>query len=363
MPVFNGGRWMAEAVDAILTQSLRDIELIISDNASSDETEAIGRHYAAADPRVRYVRQPANLGPYANHDEVFRLSRGIYFKWASCSDICLPGFFAGCVAVLEARPDVIGVYPKTLVLVDEAGTCYDYADELQLDVERPSVRFSRYIQHPGLNGPFHSVIRRSALQRTPLNLPFYGSDLNLVAELVLHGRFVELPDRLLVRRFDVETSSILMVQDGAAGIKSAYQIDKTRWERVRMHLTRFAIPGRAPIGLAEKLRIHVILLRRIIGMRYTLRQLVVGRLRRLVWAAWIGASSVGAPHGLLCCHDSGRGSTMYVADEGGSSTTCTRSISTRRPTITIDDRSCTRGTSSSMPRRQGPRSSSRSLAT
>jgi glycosyltransferase involved in cell wall biosynthesis len=77
MPVFNGEDFIREALDSILAQTFRDFELIISDNASTDGTEAICKVYAAQDSRIRYVRNPANIGPPELHNAVFRLARAI----------------------------------------------------------------------------------------------------------------------------------------------------------------------------------------------------------------------------------------------------------------------------------------------
>ena len=62
MPVYNGQRDVKAASNAVLVQTFRDFELIISDNASTDATEAICREYVARDPRIRYSRNDENLG-------------------------------------------------------------------------------------------------------------------------------------------------------------------------------------------------------------------------------------------------------------------------------------------------------------
>ena len=66
MPVYNGEAYLRDALDSLLSQTFRDFELIISDNASLDTTEAICREYAGSDSRIRYIRQTENLGAAAN---------------------------------------------------------------------------------------------------------------------------------------------------------------------------------------------------------------------------------------------------------------------------------------------------------
>src|ERR1700704_834024 len=83
LPVFNGQNYLGAAVDSILAQTYRDFQLLISDNASPDGTQKICRHYVQRDQRIRYVRNPQNLGACANYNNAFRLSAGKYFKWAA----------------------------------------------------------------------------------------------------------------------------------------------------------------------------------------------------------------------------------------------------------------------------------------
>ncbi len=81
LPVFNGERYLARAIDSILAQDFRDLELVVCDNASTDRTAEICAAYARRDPRVRYHRNPRNLGAGPNYDRCFHLARGEYFKW------------------------------------------------------------------------------------------------------------------------------------------------------------------------------------------------------------------------------------------------------------------------------------------
>jgi hypothetical protein len=75
-PVYNGERFLAASLDALLAQTYSDFELIISDNGSTDRTIEIARHYQSIDPRVRYIRHPQNRGSTFNHNFVIEQSRG-----------------------------------------------------------------------------------------------------------------------------------------------------------------------------------------------------------------------------------------------------------------------------------------------
>lgn len=86
MPVYNGEPFIREALDSLLAQTFKDFELIISDNASTDGTEALCREYADKDARIRYVRQPENRGGWANFQFVLDEAVGGYFMWAAADD-------------------------------------------------------------------------------------------------------------------------------------------------------------------------------------------------------------------------------------------------------------------------------------
>ena len=87
LPVYNGERYLAASLDALLAQTFTDFELIISDNGSTDRTGEIARRYAATDPRVHHVHHPRNRGSSFNHNFVVEQGRGEFFKWVSDDDL------------------------------------------------------------------------------------------------------------------------------------------------------------------------------------------------------------------------------------------------------------------------------------
>ena len=87
LPVYNGENYLAESIEALLGQTYEDFELIISDNASTDSTADICRRYAKQDSRIRYIRQPRNIGLSPNHNFVLQEARGELFKWAAADDL------------------------------------------------------------------------------------------------------------------------------------------------------------------------------------------------------------------------------------------------------------------------------------
>src|SRR6266508_180906 len=87
MPVFNGQRFIRQALDSLLSMDYPNFELIISDNASTDGTAEICQDYAARDRRIRFYRNAKNEGAFGNFARVLALARGNYFMWAAHDDI------------------------------------------------------------------------------------------------------------------------------------------------------------------------------------------------------------------------------------------------------------------------------------
>jgi hypothetical protein len=233
LPVYNGEAFIASAIESILDQSFENLELVISDNASTDGTESICRRFAAQDPRVQYVRSRQNYGYVSNWNTAFQLSRGAYFKWAAADDVCAPDFIGRCVEVLDRDPSAVLAFPRTRG-IDEGGqlATLEYVPgpgQPAIDIsvysnvaEVPSAassdpveRFDRHMQDLWETTHLYGLIRSAVLSKTRLHPHHYMGDHILLAELCLHGRFVEIPETMFFRR----THSAQVLE----GVRSARQ--------------------------------------------------------------------------------------------------------------------------------------------
>ncbi|RMH01033.1 MAG: glycosyltransferase family 2 protein [Chloroflexi bacterium] len=208
LPVFNGERYLAQAINSILAQTFTDFELIISDNGSTDQTEAICRAYAAKDGRIQYERHHENRGAAWNYNRVFALSRGQYFKWAAADDYLANTFLEKCVQILDSRPEVVLCFCwfddvdehsqriQTRQAVTRAGLPQPHARFRDLALVRPVYTCEEVF----------GLIRRSVLVRTRLIDYFPDSDRTLLAELGLYGPFYEIPEVLFYHRLHNQSS-------------------------------------------------------------------------------------------------------------------------------------------------------------
>ncbi len=201
LPVYNGERFLRLAIDSILGQTYADFELIICDNASTDATEGICRGYEAADSRVRYHRNEANLGASRNFNLSVELAQGEFFRWAAHDDVLAPSYLAKCVAVLSDDPTVAGCH-SDVQIIDDTG---DPLTELRYPAEYasspdPVERFGDLLRYDRWCYEVFGLFRMDVFRQTRLLDRYVASDRILRAEIGLRGRYVILPELLFFNR-------------------------------------------------------------------------------------------------------------------------------------------------------------------
>ena len=208
LPVYNGEKFLKNTLDSILSQTFKEFELIISDNASTDSTERICRMYMSRDSRIRYYRNESNMGASWNYNRVFALSSGEYFKWAADDDLCAPEMIQRCVDVLDQYPDVVVCHSKTRI-IDEHGKILRDDDNVNSNLlsESPRERFIKSVCSLVECNAVFGLIRSCILKQTPLIGNFISSDTCLLAEVSLYGKFYEIPDYMFFRRTHPGASS------------------------------------------------------------------------------------------------------------------------------------------------------------
>jgi glycosyltransferase involved in cell wall biosynthesis len=268
LPVFNGERFLEQTLRALLAQTYTIFELVIADNCSTDQTEAICREFAAQDKRVHYHRSSENRGAAWNFNRAFTLTTGEYFKWSAYDDLCQPTFLERCVDTLDARPDAVLAYPKTR-LIDEAGAVSgDHEDGLALEQATAHERLKRLVPALGYANAVYGLIRSKALSRTRLLGAYPSADYILLVELALLGGFVEIPERLFLRRIHPQMSRQANPSAGAAALwfrpDARPHFRAEAWRLCSEHLLAVA---RAPLTPLERLRC-ALTFARVGGRRY-----------------------------------------------------------------------------------------------
>jgi glycosyltransferase involved in cell wall biosynthesis len=233
LPVYNGERFVAEAIRSILEQDYADFELLITDNASTDGTEEICRALAAKDRRIRYIRNERNLGAAGNFNLGFERTSGEYFKWCAHDDLLSSNYLSECVRALDADPTVVTAYGK-LVGIDENGTVTPYVEQHPRRIYGlPAVqRFRMLLPVHVLVAAVFGLNRRSVLRKTALHKPYYGSDCVLLSEIVLLGEIQRLPNAILYNRehpsrsVNLHSSERLAWQNPNAAGRNSFELSR-----------------------------------------------------------------------------------------------------------------------------------------
>lgn len=193
LPVYNGEKHVARALDSLLAQDFSDFEIIICDNASTDATAEICRSYKASDQRIRFHRNPTNLGLAGNFNRTFALARGEFFKWAAHDDWHSPASLRLTVEALRRHEDAV-VCASGVSIVNEHGDEIDrWMPTADFEHPDPSVRMRRLLSTLGETHPMYGLLRASALEQTSLVQSYVGSDRTLLAQLSLLGPIVQVP--------------------------------------------------------------------------------------------------------------------------------------------------------------------------
>lgn len=260
MPVFNGERYLEEALDSILAQTYPDFELIISDNWSTDGTQEICQAYAARDRRIHYFRNETNLGASKNFNRVFELSSGEYFKWAAHDDLCASEFLERCVEVLNRDTCIILCYSRAMA-IDEHGTILKtFRAKPNLGSSKPHERFYECVcvAHPQV--AVFGVIRAGILKKTRLIGNYSSSDRILLGELALLGRFYEIPEYLFFRREHPQQSwRVYPTRQSLQAWYDPARAGKITFPHWRLLFEHFVSIRRAPLSWSERTWCHIYL--------------------------------------------------------------------------------------------------------
>lgn len=254
IPVYNGERFLARAVESLLAQSMTDFELIIADNASTDSTQALCEEFARRDARVRYVRHPTNIGAPRNWNCLVELARGEYFKWATANDLHAPTMLARCVEAMQADPGIVLCYGRTQLMDENERSIEVFQGDIDVQMPDPSDRFAAVCTGMTLNNAMCGVVRTEVLRKTGMDRLYPSGDMALMSELALHGRLKLLPEVLLYRRQGRGTFTSMLTPLQIQRMYDPQARTPMKLIRGRRHLDNFCCILRAPLALRDKLR-------------------------------------------------------------------------------------------------------------
>lgn len=217
MPVYNGERYIRQALDSLLAQTFTDYEIVVSDNASTDATGAICQEYEKKDSRIRYVRQPENLGAARNFKFVLDQATAGYFMWAACDDVRSPDFIEINLRFLQSHPDFVA---STCPVRFEGETFDEWRMGDGSLASQPWERMAGVLPgHLHANGRFYSLMRRDAIKNCPVvDQHFLGSDWCVIIHLASQGKLNRAAE-----------GSIVLGKNGVSGSRDIFRVYRNRW--------------------------------------------------------------------------------------------------------------------------------------
>lgn len=188
MPVYNGGKYIRQSIESLITQTFNDYELVISDNSSSDETESICREYADKDSRIRYIRQSRNLGASANYQVVLNESIGEYFMWAASDDYWGQEHLSRCINLLNVNSQAIGA-STGCKLGNHTGKM---TGDGEIISKYSIIRKIIFLLNPGPNARFYSLYRMKYLKKIDFNkYNYFAGDWVYMLDVIEHGSIIK----------------------------------------------------------------------------------------------------------------------------------------------------------------------------
>lgn len=251
--VYNGERYVRQSIESLLGQTFQDFRFIISDNASTDGTPAICQEYAAKDARIFYTRNELNIGAPSNYNKVAKLTTTKYLKWSTADDYWDSNFLQRAVTIMENDPEIALCYPRCTFVDQDGLNPKPYQDFLHLMGDDAGARYIHVLEKHQRLHQLLGLKRTAALRKTHLLGTFYGSDLNLTAELSLYGKFYELPEPMFFRRFHPQSGAYNQASaEHQARYYHGRDTDKpfVEW---RKQLWQFRSALKAPLPLGSKI--------------------------------------------------------------------------------------------------------------
>ena len=197
MPVFNGARTIEKAINSLLAQTFQNFELIISDNASDDETANICQRFANKDARIYYIRQIKNIGIYGNFNFLLGKATGKYFMLSASDDWRSPEFLEVNVSALDSNQKFVA---------STSPNCHEGEENnpkkiIDFNIEgTPKERFVKFLQNAWFSHAiFYSLIRTEIIQEYKnLDFSYAGADWSVDFFLCSKGEINRTKEGLIV---------------------------------------------------------------------------------------------------------------------------------------------------------------------
>lgn len=247
IPTFNRAHVIERALCSALEQTHRHLEIVISDNASSDATPQLCAAIAARDDRVRVLRRPRNSGPIANFNAAVAACRGDFILLLADDDWLAPDYVERCLLALHARPELALTCGRARYYLGDAFV--EEAVAVRLSDPDPARRVARYFDAVGENATFYGLLRGDVAHSVFPMANVLGADWLLMADVAWWGGIETLGDTTLSRSLggasvSMESVAKMTGQSSAQGRHAHLSIARSVMRHIGWHAPLYAPLGR-----------------------------------------------------------------------------------------------------------------------
>ena len=205
LPVYNGGAYIKEAIDSVLRQNYADFQLIVSDNASTDNTWPILLEYSRLDKRVFIQKHEKNEGGLKNQLCLEEKNRSEYFMWFSHDDVMKPDFLKECVNTLDANPSYGMAFTTISNINDKSNQISELTNLVELSGKTTFKSIFKYLmmlEGDGKANLYYSLYRGAVIRSCINNFrfamqPAWGADMVFILGALILGGGVGISKRNL----------------------------------------------------------------------------------------------------------------------------------------------------------------------
>lgn len=221
IPTYNRAKQLRRAIETALGQDYSNIEVIVSDNASTDGTQNQYQLLCDSDPRLKYLQQEKNIGPTANFAAVLKAATGVYFMWLGDDDWIDAGYVSSCARVLASDPSISLVSGVPQYYAD--GKKVHTGKYFSLPSHSPWMRVIEYYAKVADNGMFYGLMRTAGIQELEIS-NVMGGDWLMIASVAFTGKVKTLSDVYVHRELGGATASYRKIREilGLSGFGSMF---------------------------------------------------------------------------------------------------------------------------------------------
>ena len=242
LPVYNGAKTIEKCINSLLSQTFQDFELIISDNASDDNTSKICKEFYSNDSRIKYFRQKKNIGGGPNFEFVLEQASGEYFMWIGADDWITSKFLEVNVTFLDSNLNFVSSTSPNFYDGEENNPNKYVVFNLKGALK---VRLANFLQNAWIShGIFYSLMRTEIIKKNKIfiNISYIAVDWSVDFYLASKGEINRSKEGLLVL--------------GKFGVSN----DKNPWKRFRLKSIEIFIPlyefSKIALGLMKNLKYY-----------------------------------------------------------------------------------------------------------